>query len=399
VKILCIYRHYWPDKAPYGRLLRSLSEYLVINNHDVTIFTAQPSYHKIKEDILPQIENINDVKVIRMNLFPETKKNFLIRIINIILFGLGGIIQAIKNRKYNLVLVNSTPAIIMGFVAFIIKKFIKVPYIYHCQDIHPEAALMAGYLKNKLLYKLLYKLDTISCKNAEVVVVLSEDMANTLKKRGLSGKNFLILNNFIPQEFQPSEYFPSELKKSKEKFQILFAGNIGKFQGLENIIEVARILKKSKGLTFLFIGEGVDKEKLKIKASDLLNKKVFFKPFQPMHILLKVIEESNLCLISLRPGIYRVAFPSKTMTYLAGGCPILALVEQESQLAKFILEEDLGYVCSQKNVGNITNTIKKSMNENMKWLKRRSEIKQIAESHFGREIILKKWSDLIDKII
>jgi hypothetical protein len=58
----------------------------------------------------------------------------------------------------------------------------------------------------------------------------------------------------------------------------------------------------------------------------------------------RVIASADLGLVSLQPNIYRVAYPTKTITYLALGLPILAVVEAESSLAGLVERDRIGVV-------------------------------------------------------
>lgn len=399
MNILFIYRYFWPDTAPYGNILKSIAEKMVSDGYRVTVFTGQPSYGNMRQKKLPKKDEINGINVIRVSLLKENQRLRLLRSINYFIFIIKIFIHNIINLNiYDLILVNSYPPIIMGFTAYLIKLILKKPYIYHCQDIHPESSLYAGIIKKNIFFNIMKIIDKKACQNANIVVTLSKDMEETIKKRGLKNKHIVILNNFILDVHEEAlpVYF-SEITNPNE-FIILFAGNIGYFQGLESVIEAAKFLRENKKIKFIFMGEGSAKEKLKERSGDLLDKTIFFIPFQPLNKAFSLMKKTHLALISLKKNIYRVAYPSKTMMYVAAGCPLLVLVEKESELADLIYQENIGYVCSQKKPEYIAEKIKVAWENRDVLENNRNRITQLAHDQFGKERILDKWSSLIQKI-
>jgi glycosyltransferase involved in cell wall biosynthesis len=134
------------------------------------------------------------------------------------------------------------------------------------------------------------------------------------------------------------------------------------------------------------------------QSGDLLNKTIFFIPYQPTAVAFRANEVSDLAIVALKPDVYKVAFPSKTMMYLAAGCPILALIEKESELAREILERDLGLVCAQTDASQLADTIYGAWKGREIWRRKRTNISIVARQLFGKEIILKQWSGLIREL-
>jgi len=399
MKILIIYRYYWPDIAPYGKILKYMTERWVKDRNDVTVFTGQPTYNDINATKRPRSECHNGVKTLRAVLFPERKNWNLLRIINFALFLLQAVFHVLLKKNYQLIVVNSFPPVFMGTTARWISKIWKIPYIYHCQDLHPESARIGGGIKNRWLFETLKRIDTRNCIKAWRVVTLSKDMNKTLALRGLPPNNIRIINNFILDSNDGQKTLPAQMSgKTKDDFFVLFAGNMGHFQGLERIIEACRILSEYKQMRFFFMGEGSAKKNLMRQSGDLLNKTIFFIPYQPTAVAFRANEVSDFAIVALKPDVYRVAFPSKTMMYLAAGCPILALIEKESELAREILERDLGLVCSQTDAPQLADTIYGAWKGREIWRRKRKNISIVARQLFGKEMILKQWSDLIREL-
>jgi glycosyltransferase involved in cell wall biosynthesis len=380
-------------------IYHSIFEKLVQDKHTVTVFTGQPNYNDVSYKKQPAYTNLNGVNIIRVPLLPERKKIKWLRFLNFTIYSMLAMIHVFKNRNYDLIIVYSYPPFITPGVVRYIKKILKIPYIYHCADIQPESSIAAETLPDNWFQEILIKVETKNCLDANVVVTLSTDMSNILLEKGLRKENISIINNFMPKIYGDGNILPSQLIERKENdFLILFAGNLGNFQGLDKIIEAAKILKENIQIKFIFMGAGLAKDALLQQSSELLGKTVFFIQSQPLNTAFAMMEYSDIGMISLKQDIYKYAYPSKTMVYLAAGCPLIALVESESELAGEIINKNLGYVCPQNDPLKIAEIINRAWKERNDWSDKREEIKKTAEELFGRDAAVDKWSKIIKNL-
>ena len=141
---------------------------------------------------------------------------------------------------------------------------------------------------------------------------------------------------------------------------------------------------------------------LKEQAGSELGRSVHFHSHQPMQTILRVIQESDLAITSLAKGVIQCAYPSKTMSYMEAGTRTLAILEQDSQLAQLIAEQDLGSVCASDST-----EIRRSLQAEIGALsqmgedEKRSEkarIRKLGRELFGQPVILDQWSGLLREI-
>jgi glycosyltransferase involved in cell wall biosynthesis len=397
MRILAIYRHYWPDSTPYARILRMLLEHLAAVGHETFIFTAQPGYNGIRHLQQPWRETFGGVDVRRVQLLPERKRWRVVRAVNWLFFLVRAVLHAAIGQKYDLIIANSHPPIFMGCALRLVRAFHRTPYIYHCQDLHPEAALLAGDLRNGWLRRLLLRWDTNNCRSAQRVVVLSQDMLDSLTRRGLSTANVSIINNsplVTGSAVRPT--LPPPLDESTGAVRFLFAGNLGRFQGLERLVAAARLVAESANIQLIFIGEGDAKSMLVTQAGDLLNRRIVFVPQQPVETALAAMRRCDYGIVSLLADVYRYAYPSKTMMYLSAGCPLLAVIEPESELARTVARHGFGYTAPSVSVADIADTMRRAVEERERWtIERRTAIAQTCEHLFGERRMLAAWDKLL----
>ena len=256
----------------------------------------------------------------------------------------GGLFVHILRTRPDLVIASTFPPVFAGWSASFATRMVGARFIYHMQDIHPEVSKFSGgWLGRGIPFRLLTWLDNQTLRRATAIVVLSEDMANTLRARGAGDLPIHVIGNFLLDSFDDASPPPTELRKAPGTKRVIFAGNLGRFQNLLLLAEgVARCFDWHPELELFFLGDGAALPELKARWGG--NPQVRFGPFLPFAQARSLIAESDVGLVSLTSNIYRVSYPSKVLTYLGLGVPILAVVESGSMLARTIRTNGLGTV-------------------------------------------------------
>lgn len=394
MRILVLYRYYWPDTAPFGRVLESIAAGWAKHGHDVTVCSSQPGYNALSVEPRPRVEHHNGVKIFRTAGFHEHGKRGWVRALNHVLFIAQAFMHACSRRKYDVLVINSYPPIMSGLAARMATAWSGKPYIYNINDIHPESAKFAGYISGGWFYRLLRRLDTQSCRRARLLITMSKDMANTLQERKITTPEIRVFNVLLSSPDSEAEA-PSEVRRNEDDFVVLFAGNIGRFQQLDKVVEAAHRLQEIEQIKFVFLGDGVEKEALRQKSASLLDRTVFFLPFAPPASAFEAMRIADAGIVSLREGVYRFAYPSKTITYLSAGCPVLAILEETSELAQDVVEHQLGVVCKQGDVAKLAQTIEEMYRERETWRQRRDSIREFANKRYCLTSYQDAWNDLV----
>lgn len=407
MRILAIHRYYWPDTPPYASMLRAIAETLVASGHEVTVFTTQPSYKPgFRIPRQRRDEMLNGVRVRRMGLLPEMKKNMLLRVLNLALFMAGIMAHTVFRRRYDVIMASTAPAVMVGLDARWVARLTGARFVYHCQDIHPELGRLSGHFRNQLVYQSLLGIDSANCNAAVAVVVLSTDMRAAIQARmGYIGKdNIHVINNFSLPVFPGAVAYGTQPKLAEEllppsdRMRMIFAGNIGRFQGLDVILDAFQTAKHRAAMELVFLGEGSELDRLQDKVTAAKLRDVRFIPHQPVDVAKALIERCDLCLVSLIPHIYKYAYPSKTMTCLELGKPILAIVEPDSELARFVTDNEIGYAASLEDVGSIARTMDMAWEHRAALSVMASNASRIWAETYSPESVLPRWAELFGRI-
>lgn len=398
MKILITHRYYWPDKTSCSKIIHNIAKHLS-KKHEVDILTSQPSYEKNKYLLKkPKNEIINKLNIKRLKLSNETNTSFR-RITNALILGVWIFIKCFS-KKYDVIISTTTPPILNGFFSVIASKITKCKVIYYCMDINPEIGnKVSKDFKNLKLFKALLKIDNWTCSNANLILVHSEDMLTSLRQRE-SGKkyNIDIINNFSPKINEDSISKEVNLKlKSKRKLRIIFTGNMGRFQGLETVIDAMHLLQSEKDIELIFVGKGVKKKQLIERAKKKKTNIKFF-DYQPVRFVKQMIKKSDIGLVTLVPRTYKYSYPSKIPTYLEQSKPIICMLEKKSEIVKKMNFHGYGFNIKYGDKNSLANLLIR-LKKNGRWKKKMSLNALSAYNKiFLPKVILNKWSKIIDEI-
>ncbi|ERP91175.1 hypothetical protein Q670_12965 [Alcanivorax sp. P2S70] len=394
LKVLAVHRYYWPDTPPYASMLKQIVGQWVKDGHDVDVLSSQPSYKSAVENSRQAArETIDGAQVIRLKL-PHESGRPIVRILNALRLGVGVIFQAVIRKRYDVLMVSTAPPVLAGWFVALAAKLSGARFIYHCMDIHPEIGRISGEFRNPRVFNLLSRMDSWSCSQARPVVLLSSDMADSLVARGAESQlQTRVINNFsLPSDALEAGDLP--FTWPDEPFVLLFAGNIGRFQGLDILMDAMELLRGRGDIRLLMMGEGVERNSLE-RIAEEKGLSVTFVGHHSVEVAKQAMKRAQAGFVSLIPELYRFAYPSKTMTYLEQGCPVIVAVEPESQLAKDITDNGAGLSVPGGNAEKLADAIGRLASNTADLMAMRSRAESLANHSFTEQVVLKKWSALL----
>ena len=242
---------------------------------------------------------------------------------------------------YDAVFIQSTN--VAGFaIKTVRKKLPKAIVTFNVQDIFPYNLTFSGGLKKSSpVFKILAAEQRYGYKHSDHVITISEDMKDTLVADGLKEDTVEVVYNWSYQDelYENVDLSPVAHMFSTEYFNVVYAGNIGVMQNVDILIETANLMKADKDVWFHIIGNGVYKEKLKVRAKEYGITNISFWPIQPPELAPVIYSAADVNVIPLVKYVYRTALPSKTATCLACQKPIIFAIGRESKFGKKAMNE------------------------------------------------------------
>lgn len=397
--IVVIHRYFSPDTPPYAAILRQLAEHLGVSGYEVTVLTCQPSYNRTVVARAPSRETLaRGVTVIRWPVLHDRRSTAL-KGVNLVWFCLRLLGRMPRLGRVDAVMAASTPPIAVAAVAVLLARLKRAAFVYHKQDIYPEVVVRRGQVQG-VLNSLLKYVDSQTDKSATRIVVLSEDMAQTTERRGIPADRVVVINNFDPWEVDASR--PKHRRISgppSDELDVVFAGNLGRFQNLELVFASMIELRKDP-VRFHFFGDGpLGPTLTQLVLREDLRRVHTYGYRDPAEVAGFLSERAALGIVSLMPGVIRAAYPSKTMSYLRHGTPVLALVERDSELARTVIDNRIGYTTEPGDLTALVKLLREIASDRSSLEQARARARQLYVDRFDRNRRLADWSTLFSEVV
>lgn len=344
--ILIINQHYYPDFAATGQLLAELCEDLSEAGFKITVITGYPEPGTYPGGLNPEKTEISgNLKVFRIYNHPAGNKSILNRLLHFFSFWFGSILKSFRISQVDLVFVMSTPPLLNGITANLLRIFRRIPYVYNVQDLYPGIAVEMGTLKNKFIIRISEKLEQWINNQAISIVTLSGSMKNAIAVRESEREKIRVIPNWSDDSKlkpQPESRFRIE-NGLTGKIVVMYSGNIGMSQGLDKILSLAPWFEQNHpDVCFCLIGNGVNLPSIRQQIERYGCKNVRFFPFQPKETLSDSLNAADIHLVPLTEKMAGYLLPSKIYGILAVGKPVLAVVDPGSEIDLLIRNTGCG---------------------------------------------------------
>lgn len=407
MNILLLTLYFQPDISANAVVMTSLAEGLSKLGHRLTVVTSMPHYagNRISSDYRNKLyvqESFNGLDVHRVYLYvPQEKKNLLGRILNYATFNILSTIVGTLAGKYDAVLVPSPP-LTNGLAAFCISCARDVPYIYNVQDIYPDVAIRLGVLTAPRAIALFKAMERFVYDKAAVISVISEGFRQNLLAKGVPSDKVHIIPNFVDPSFVrplPRHNRFSQEQHLNDHYIVLFAGNVGLSQGLESVLRGAKLLSDWPKILFLIVGNGVARAGLMEQAEDMGLTNVRFLPFQPHEVVPELYATSDLCLVPLRRGIAEDSVPSKVYTIMAAGKPLVAAVDEGSDIWRLIHETGCGLLVPPEEPEALAQAVLAFYQDRARGEKMGLKGREVAKQEFTPRAVARKYTELLEQVV
>lgn len=344
-----------PEPEPAGVMASQLAHSLRLHGHSVTMIVpfpnrpkgvSMPGYRRSPR----RIENVDGLRVVYCpTWFIGPKRRIWNRVLENLSFGLSGALFGALESKPDVVLLETWP-LAAAQLCIWYANLRGIPILYYVQDLYPEVLKSSGILaKNGRIARWLTAWDRRLCLASSRVIVISESMRETLvRTRGIPVERIVVIPNWIDeQEFRPlprDSAWRREMDLSPDLFVALFAGSLGIVSGANVLVETARRLRARPDILLLCVGEGVLKNEMMSQSSKYGLQNIRFEPFQDRTRVPEMHAAADVCLLTMRNGYLNASVPSKLISYMAAGRPIVCSASAETDVARMVSESHAGIV-------------------------------------------------------
>ncbi|MCF0051764.1 WcaI family glycosyltransferase [Dyadobacter chenwenxiniae] len=396
-RILIYGINYAPELTGIGKYTGELAAWLASHEHDVNVITAHPYYpdwevHPAHKGKWWTREVLDGVKVFRCPLYVPKNVTSTKRILHEFSFLLGILpwwFMTLFQKKFDVVLCISPPFHI-GILPLLYAKIRGVRFINHIQDLQVDVAKDLGMIKNRHFLKLMFALEKAIFEWGGQVSTISEGMQRKIQAKGIDTSKVILFPNWVDSGLICPLSRELSLRKefgiNNDDKVVLYSGNLGEKQGLEIIIEVAKLYKDQSNLHFVICGSGGGRDKLIRSAKELGLSNVKFYPLQPYENLSALLAMADIHLVLQKKSASDLVMPSKLTGILAAaGCVIVSAVPGTT-LHEVITNHRMGILIEPENVAALAQGIEMALHEDLNIL--RTNAREYAQKYLTKNTII-----------
>jgi colanic acid biosynthesis glycosyl transferase WcaI len=347
--------NYAPEPTGIAPYTTDLAEYLLKRGMDVEVvtgFSYYPSWSKGAADRgrLFRDEKVGELKIHRCWQYVPAKLTTMKRVLHEVTFGFSSLCRTLLLRRADVYVVISPP-LGLGLVAWIATTVKRSRFLFHVQDLQPDSAAGLGMVKTGVFLRLMYACERFAYGRAAGVSGISSGMIDAFAGKGVPARKVFLLPNWLrstavsPLPAQVAE-FRKEYAIPEEALLAVYSGNLGRKQGLEILLDAAEILRTrlvaGRPIVLIVAGNGADQEILRERLARHPLENLRLLPLQPADKYQTMLRAADVALVTQMPGTGQVCFPSKLLSVLSAGLPVITTADETSDLARAVREGGFG---------------------------------------------------------
>jgi glycosyltransferase involved in cell wall biosynthesis len=379
---------YYPEETSTGHFLTKIAEGLA-QDTVVSVLCSQPTYSE-RGIVAPWSETRNGVNIRRCWGTRFDRKRGLGRVANLISISLSLFVQSsLRFQRNDSVLVVTNPPL-LPFVVLLACRLRRATCLLLVHDVYPEVLAAVGLIRKAgVRYRFIKGLSSWLFRTVSKVIVLGRDMARIAADKGRP--DAFIIPNWGDLEFiVPMPRNDVKVLSAlglQHKFIIQYCGNMGRTHGLDSLVVAAKRLAGE--VWFLMIGSGARLEWAKEQAATACNMTVLERCSREH--LCDHLNACDIAVISFISGMRGVSVPSRMYNVMAAGKPILAVADEDSELAMVVREERIGWVVKPGDIDGIVDVIRKAKNSPDELAEMGRRARLVVETRYSLALVIDKY--------
>lgn len=403
MKVIFPFSYYYPEQCAGIFVVDDLMHRLAAEGDESVIYVPTPT-RNVREGVeWKRKEVLCDGKMVvkRFHMYGEGK-NPVFRALRYCFCELAYMHHLLWD-KYDVAFIDSTPPI-QGLKLPIVRLFRKCPVVYNAQDLFPDTLSGTGLAKKGgLLWKIGSWVARVTFNNTDKIIAISEDIKRTLvEEKGIPADKVVVVYNWVDSDAVvpiPKEENPlyEEFGLSRERFHVVYAGNLGNAQNINIVVDAAARLRDNENVEFVVFGSGgLENEiRARVEADSLKNLRLL--PLQPVERVKYVYSLGDVCLVSCKEGLGGSAMPSKTWSILSCGRPVLANFD-EGELQMILTKNELGVFTKAGDLDGFVEAIRQLAAEPEKCAEMGARGRQFILDNLTKDAGTRKYAEVLRSV-
>ncbi len=366
-RILLLGGNFYPEPTGIGKFNGEMVDWLTAHGYRCTVITSYPYYPfwQVQRPYIRkayrykyEVKNLmsyyaTPIEIYRCPQYVPRNPTGFKRMLLDFSFTLSAslvILRLLFQKRYDFV-ISVVPSFQLGLLGLFYRAVKGGKFLYHIQDLQIDAAKDLKMIRSPLLLKMLFSLEKLILRNADLVSSISPGMIGKVASK--CNRDVVLFPNWVDTR----SFFPMDEKvrlKTEFGFQptdtvVLYSGAVGRKQGLDTILHAARTLSGIPGLKFVICGTGPYLQELKDLKEELELGNVRFMPLQPSRMLNRFLNMADIHLVIQKKEASDLVMPSKLTNILATGGVSIVTADQGSSLYQIIERHRIGIVAEPES--------------------------------------------------
>ena len=404
MRILLLPDYFSPEIFASSYLFENRNEAFANEGFDMIVYTPSPTRGVNRNVSYQKIEFLykNHLELHRFDMVGESK-NTMLRLVRYFLCSVSQFFKALFTRKFDIVLLGSTPPF-QGAIGAALKIIRNKRFVYGLQDIFPDSLVSTGITKKgSLIWKIGRVIENFTYKYADKIIVISEDFKKNIMAKGVPEDKIVVVYNWVDQNAvvdipRDKNKLFDKYQLERSKFYIEYSGNIGLTQNMDMLLEVMKELKTTHpDIGLVLVGEGAYKAQVEeiVKRDNLTN--VTMIPFQPYEDISYVFSLGDAGLVISKPGVGANSVPSKTWSIMSASRPVLANFD-ENELKDILAGNECGIFTKAGDKEAFKKSIIKLYENRELCKKYGTNGRQFVMDNLTREVGTQKYVNVIKEV-
>lgn len=364
MKLLVISQYFWPENFIISDLVRKLAE----RGHEVVVATGKPNYPNgyafpgYRAGGVARERFLEKVDVVRVPIWLRGRGGAINLTLNYLSFAFSGLLcfpWLLRSRSFDAILVFAPSPITQVIPAILLKWLKRAHLAVWIQDMWPESLAATGFVRNAGLLKALGGLVRWIYARTDTLLMQSRAFQKPMACYADPRKLVYFPNSVDPDlSSGVADPLPEALSGLLgQRFCVVFAGNLGKAQAVETIVQAAVLLQDQPDICLILVGSGsmldwIQGQKVLLQLDNLALPGRF-----PAESMPELFRKASVLLVTLKGGgVLDHTVPSKIQAYLAAARPIVAALQGES--GKVVVDAGAGMVCEPENAQALADCIR-----------------------------------------
>ena len=350
MRVLIVSQYFWPENFRVNDLVKEL----VTRGHQVTVLTGVPNYpsgqvFEAFRENRNEFSTYEGARVVRVPMLPRGSGGARL-LLNYLSFVVGAALWGpwrLRGVSADVIFVFEPSPVTVGLPAVLIGKLKRAPVVFWVLDLWPETLAAIGAVRSPRLLRWVGHVVRFIYDRCALVLGQSQGFLVNIARYCSDKRKIRYFPSWAEDVFTEKFVVPAvEVTPSADRFNVMFAGNIGEAQDMPAVLDAAESLRNFDQIRWLIVGDGRKTEwvRAEIQRRELQEKVVLLGRF-PVERMPSFYAHADALLVSLKQNpIFSMTIPGKVQSYLMSGVPLIGMLDGEG--ADVIRDANAGLTCS-----------------------------------------------------